>query len=392
MLPTIPNQEYLLRKERLQNMMQQNGLDLLITYSDDRFTYGQAYARWICNYIPQFESCLLMIPAHGDIVLATGAESEEYALTFAKNVLVRVADIFLHPDEEYPYTTVTPFAKVVREVEDMLGKEIKNIGVGGDEMIPHRLYAALLESFPGAKFVNAEPELMKLRAIKTPAEIQVIEYAYKIAQAGVKAAIETIDVGRTEREVAAAAEFAMRSMGSEGSGIMTMVASGIRHLKPILATTSTRKIEKGDLVCMTIAPRYEGYHGAIARPVVLGKPSDALQRALDLSMQAQLDTQAVLKPGTKGYEVDAATRRAINAAGMGQHFVYTGVHSVGVVEFEQPILTSALKDEVKENMVLSIDIPLYLNDDFGGFRIENGFLITADGNRPLNDLAVNYIK
>jgi len=77
-------------------------------------------------------------------------------------------------------------------------------------------------------------------------------------------------------------------------------------------------------------------------------------------------------------------------AGLGRHFVYTGIHSVGVVEFEPPIMTSDMQEEIRENMVLSIDIPLFLHDDFGGFRIENGFVITKEGNRALNDLQVNY--
>lgn len=392
MKPMIQDQEYVLRRERIQRMMCQNQLDLIVTYSNDCFTHGQAHARWICNYIPQFEPCIIIIPSQGDMVLVTGAESEEYAMTYAKNVLVRVADIFLHPHEEFPYTAVIPFSKIVHEMENMLDREALNIGIAGGDMIPHQLYDALKNGFPKARFSNIEPALMELRAIKTVDEIHVIEYAYQIAQAGMNAAIEMIDVGRTEREVAATAEYAMRSMGAEGFGIMTMVASGFRHLKPIIATTTNRKIEKDDLVCMTFAPRYEGYHGAIARPVVLGKPSDSLRRALDLSMQAQEETQAVLKPGTKGFEVDAATRRVINAAGLGQHFVYTGVHSVGVVEFEPPILSSTSQDEIQKNMVLSIDIPLFLNDDFGGFRLENGFLITAEGNCALNDLRVNCIK
>ena len=392
MKPVISEKEYSDRRKRIQDMMQMNGLDIVIAYSDDRFTYGQAHARWICNYIPQFESAFVIVPSKGPAIIATGAESEEYALTYAKGVEVRVVDIFLHPSEEYPYTTIMPFKKIVSELEDRIGKQIERVGIAGDEMIPHKLYDALRNGFETVVFADAEPMLMRLRSVKTTDEIAVIRYAYKIAQAGMNAAIEALEVGKTEREIAAIAEYKMRSMGSEGAGIMTMVASGKKHLKPILATTSQRVIEKNDMVCMTFAPRYEGYHGAIARPVVMGKPDAALQRAIDLSMQAQAETREVLRPGTLGCEVDAAARRTINAAGLGNHFVYTGVHSVGVVEFEWPIMTSLLKDPIRENMVLSIDIPLYLNDDFGGFRIENGFLITADGNTPLNDLSVIYTK
>lgn len=390
MKPVISLEEYGIRKSKIQKMLDLQGLDVLIAYSDDRFTFGQAHARWICDYVPQFEPAFIIVPRIGDIVIATGAESEDYVLLKARGAEVRVVDLFINPDEEFLFTTVVPFSSVISEIERSIDNKIHRVGIAGDEMIPHKLFDGMRKSLPDASIDNVEPDLMKLRAIKSPDEIRVIEYAYKIAQAGMNAALSELKPGKTEREIAAVAEFAMRSMGSEGMGIMTMVASGFDHTHPILATTTNRVIQKDDLVCMTFAPRYEGYHGAIARPAVLGKPSKSLQHALDASIAAQKDTQEVLRPGTRGFEVDAASRRAVNDAGLGKHFVYTGVHSVGVVEFEPPIMTSESMDEIQENMVLSIDIPLFLNHEFGGFRIENGFLITKDGNRALNDLTVDY--
>ncbi len=390
--PTISRETFVNRRNSIQTLLCSKEMDLLIAYADDRFTYGQAYARWICDYVPQFESALILVPAKGTTIIATGAESEEYARTYAKDAQPRIADIFLHPDEEYVYATVLPFEKIIGELEDHLDRKIRKIGIAGFDLIPYKLYQALLQSFPDTQFINIESDIMKLRAVKSPDEIRVIEYAYQIAQAGMNAALEALQPGKTEREIAARAEYAMRSMGSEGMGIMTMVASGFEHTRPILATTTNRVIEKGDLVCMTFAPRYEGYHGAIARPVVLGKPSVPLQKALDAAKRAQHEAQALLRPGVSGCEVDAVTRQILGEAGFGKNFAYSAVHSVGVVEFESPIMNSGMTETIQKDMVFSIDIPIFFNDDFGGFRIENGFLITEDGHRALNDLSVHDQK
>ncbi len=392
MKPRISKEAFAERKMKIQNLLCERGIDLLIAYSDDRFTYGQAYARWICDYLPQFESALLLVPVQGTTIIATGAESEEYVRTYAKEATPLVADIFLHPDEEYVYATVLPFQKIISKLEGELGRKITRVGMAGMDLIPYKLYQALLGCFPNVQFTNIESDLMRLRAVKTPEEIQVIEYAYQIAQAGMNAAIDQLEPGKTEREIAAVAEYAMRSMGSEGMGIMTMVASGYEHTRPILATTTNRILEKGDLVCMTFAPRYEGYHGAIARPIVLGEPSASLRKALDTVRHAQQAAQAALRPGVRGCELDAITRRIMEEAQYGANFAYTAIHSVGVVEFEPPILSSTMTEEIQENMVFSIDIPIFFNNDFGGFRFENGFLITEKGNRALNDLSIREYK
>ena len=63
----------------------------------------------------------------------------------------------------------------------------------------------------------------------------------------------------------------MRRAGAEGTGIDTIVASG-PNTRPILARSTFRRIGADDMVLLTVAPRYEGYHVAIGRPVLVGNP------------------------------------------------------------------------------------------------------------------------
>jgi Xaa-Pro aminopeptidase len=228
-----------------------------------------------------------------------------------------------------------------------------------------------------------------LRAVKTPAEQSVIRYAYQIAQAGMQAALDAIREGATERDVAAAAEFAMRSLGSEGMGIDTIVASG-PNTRPILARTRPRELRRDELILLTIAPRYEGYHAAIGRPLVIGQPPGDVRHAMKVAVAAQKAAMEAMRPGTPGSEVEGAARRVVEAAGLGEYFLYCGVHSVGVVEFEPPIFGPGNHDPLQTDMILSIDVPLF-HAPWGGLRYEDGYLITETGAEPLDDFLTGVL-
>jgi len=389
--PIIGKAEFAERRKKVQRMMREKNIDLIAAYSDDRFVTGQAYARWLVNYQPQFEPALVLVPQEGEIFIVTGAESDAFVLISSYCDQVRVTPEFVIPNEDYPAATVMPFLKVIGEMEDQMGRKIRRVGLAGEGQITLRLYQSLKDVFGGENLFDIESGLMKLRAIKSEDEIRVIKYAFSIADAGIRAAYDAIEEGRTEREVAAEAEYIMRKMGSEGTGVELMVSSGPKNTAPILSRTTFRKIQKNDLVSLTFAVRYEGYHGPVSRPVLLGKPDDEAKRAVEIAIAAQEETRELLRPGAVGCELDRASRRLVNKNGLGSHFVYTGVHSVGVVEFEPPILNGESREILKENMVFAIDIPLFYNK-WGGIRIENGYQIVKDGYRALNSLEVNYLK
>jgi Xaa-Pro aminopeptidase len=132
-----------------------------------------------------------------------------------------------------------------------------------------------------------------------------------------------------------------------------------------------------------VAPRYQGYHAAIGRVVLVGNPGPEVRRALDTAIRAQRAASQALRPGREGRQVEAVGRGIVADAGLGQYFLYSGLHSVGVIEFEPPIFGPSSPATLKENMVISIDIPMF-NTPWGGIRIEDGYAITATGSEPLN--------
>jgi Xaa-Pro aminopeptidase len=91
-----------------------------------------------------------------------------------------------------------------------------------------------------------------------------------------------------------------------------------------------------------------------------------------------------MRPGIEGRQVEAIGRKIVDGAGMGKFFLYSGVHSVGVIEFEPPIFGPSSRGMLAPNMVISVDIPLF-DAPWGGLRIEDGFLITHTGAERLNN-------
>lgn len=383
MKPTIPVTEYRQRWRKVQALMAERELDFLAAYADDRAVFGPAHARWLANFPVHFEPVCILLPRQGDPVLLCGPESDQYALLAGQISDVRVLREFTHPDEDYPYAKIQSLAEIMAETVDL--QAVRKVGLAGRGLMSADLVTAFKKALPEAEWLDVENALCNLRAQKSPAEIEVIRYAYQIAQVGLQAGVETIRPGVTEREVMAEIEAAMRRAGAEGTGIDTIVASG-PHTRPILARSTFRQIQTDELILLTVAPRYEGYHAAIGRPVLLGQPGAKIRRGLEAAAQAQEACYQALRPGREGREVEAIGRQIIEAAGLGPYFLYSGVHSVGVIEFEPPIFGPSSSAQLKENMIISIDIPLF-NTPWGGLRIEDGYLLTETGAERLHETA-----
>jgi Xaa-Pro aminopeptidase len=377
-MPVIPEEEFRRRWEAVQDLMERRDLDLILAYADDRATFGPAHARWLANFPVHFEPVCIVIPRRCDPVLLCGPESDQYALAAGRIPEVRILKEFTHPDEDYPFSYIGSLSEII---PDITPESPRKVGIAGSALMSGELLARFRETLD-VDWMDVENAVSGLRAVKSTAELEVMRCAYDIAELGIQAALATIREGVSEREVAAEAESAMRRAGAEGTGIDTIVASG-PNSRPILARSTLRKIRGDELVLVTVAPRYEGYHGAIGRPVCVGNPGAEITRAIDVACAAQEACYREMGPGVEGRQVEATGRRIVEHAGLGPYFLYSGVHSVGVIEFEPPICGPSSTAILSKDMVISVDIPLF-NTPWGGLRVEDGFVITASGAERLN--------
>lgn len=379
--PVIPVEEYKSRWEKVKEMMENKNLDIVIAYADDRATFGAAHSRWLADFPVHFEPVCIMFPGKSDPIMLVGPETEGYAKMKSRIKNIRVLKEFTHPDEDYPFSKIESLSEIISET--LCIDDVRRVGIAAKELMGANMYENLVKALPKAEWIDVEHDMCMLRAVKTSAEIEVIKYAYKIAEIGFNAAVEAVSEGITEREIAAAAEAAMRKAGSEGTGIDTIVASGKNSI-PILARTTFRKVEKDDLVLITVAPRYEGYHGAIGRPVIVGKPDMCIRKAVEAAVKAQQACYNRLETGIKGSIVEGVGRKIMDDAGLGKYFMYSGIHSIGVIEFEPPIFGPTSESYIKDNMTISVDIPLF-NAPFAGLRVEDGYVMKNGKPQRLNN-------
>ena len=372
--PVIPREEYPLRWQAVREFMREKGLDLIFAYADDHFTYGNAYSRYYADFPTAFEPVLIMFLQDRDPILLTGPETDGYAAEVGTIRDIRALYEFAHEDEDYPFSRMEYLRDVIA---NELGRAPGRVGITCPGLVGSNIYAAIEKACGGVALEDVDEALSNMRGIKSEAELKVIRYAYELARYGMQAAIDAIAPGVTEREMAAAAEFAMRSRGSDGTGIDMIIASGPNN-RHILARATNRRIEENDVVIVTVAPRYEGYHGAIGRTVFVGQPSEEYIALMKAQEKAQQVCASQFKPGNVGSEAEGMARAVMAEAGYDKNFLYSGIHSVGVIEFEPPILGPSSDTRFAENMVVSIDIPTF-ESPIGGARTEDGYIITADG-------------
>lgn len=371
--PTIPRDEYPRRWTRVQNMMRENKIDLLIAYSNDREVFGQAHARWLCDFPVHLEPICLIFAQTGKPIMATGPESTEFALNRSTIEKAFVLKEFVHPEEVYNLDNLHDLEGVVSMVTSIT--PASRIGIAGRHIMDIGTWEAI-QNFLGTKeWVNLEDELTMLRMVKSEAELEVMRYGYSIAQKAFEAAVDSITPGLTEMEVAAAVKSAMFTEGADGFGIEPMVGAG-PNAASVLCRSSRQRIGQKDIVRLAIITRYEGYCATIGRPVFVGEVDSAMKERFDAVCAARTACIEAAKAGVQGADIEGAGRRALKLAGF--DYTYSGVHSIGCQEFETPIFGPGVEGRVVENTMLSIEIPLF-HQTWGGLHLEDGIRILKNG-------------
>ena len=265
------------------------------------------------------------------------------------------------------------------KIVDKLADVIKSSGAGTVhfDSLSSQTYLELAKRLGierlGEKMV-ADPELvLALRGVKDEAELNYIRRAGELASLGVEAGVEAVKPWAKEYEVAAAAEYAMRAAGSEGTSFETIVASGPRSAYPH-GLASDRVIKGGDLVTIDLGATFGGYCSDLTRTVVAGEPSTEQLRILNLVAEAQRVAIQKIAGGIEARAVDAVAREVLAGGGCGGYFIHGLGHGVGLSVHESPVLSPGSGDVLREGNVVTAEPGVYIVG-FGGARIEDMVLV-----------------
>jgi Xaa-Pro aminopeptidase len=247
-----------------------------------------------------------------------------------------------------------------------------------------KLEAAVEEAGGAAELVAAPDLVERLRRCKDPAEQAAIAAASLLADDAYESVLEGGLIGRTERQVALAAEARMRELGAEPS-FATIVAAGENGALPH-AEPSEREIGEGELVVWDMGAKLDGYCSDCTRTFAAGEPAEQAREIYELVRRAQAAGLAAVGPGVRGHDADEAARAIIRDAGHGELFGHGLGHGVGLAVHEAPRLGPRSDDVLAAGDVVSVEPGVYLPGRFG-VRIEDLVVITADGHRNLSSLS-----
>lgn len=236
----------------------------------------------------------------------------------------------------------------------------------------------------GATLVPTRGLVATLREIKDKAEVRLIQAAIESAEQAFQAVLKGLSAETTEKQLADDLDYAMRRSGAVGSSFPSIVGVGPRAALPHGHPTD-RKLGDSPFVLIDWGARRHQYISDLTRVVATGTLSSKFRRIYDLVLAAQHAAIEAIRPGQLMSAVDAAARETIHRGGFGPRFNHGLGHGIGLEVHETVRLARGQDRELKAGMVVTVEPGIYL-PGWGGVRIEDDILVTADGCRRLSTL------
>ncbi len=253
-----------------------------------------------------------------------------------------------------------------------------------DDQMSVRLLEKLKEKLPdGVEMVAAAGRVEELRRVKDEGELAAIEEASNLADEVWRWSVERGLTGRSEREVARAAEARIREHGGDPS-FPAIVAAGPNGALPH-AEPGEREIGRGELVVFDMGAKLDGYCSDGTRTYATGDPGEEAIAVYEVVREAQAASLEAIRAGVKGEDVDKVARETIERAGHGERFGHGVGHGVGLEVHEGPRLSPRSGDVLAAGEVVTVEPGIYLPGKLG-VRIEDLVVVTEDGLRNLSSL------
>ncbi|NNE66816.1 MAG: M24 family metallopeptidase [Pyrinomonadaceae bacterium] len=169
----------------------------------------------------------------------------------------------------------------------------------------------LVKSIPERRLRNASPIFARMRLVKSPYEIKILQHSIDITTEALMRSMGMVSKANFEYEVQAELEFTFRRRNAEYWGFPSIVGCG-PNATTLHYIESQGGIRKDDLLLMDVGAEFDHYTADITRTFpVDGKFSKPQKEIYQIVYDAQEAAARTLKPGSTFGRASSAARNVI---------------------------------------------------------------------------------
>ncbi len=305
-------EEYKQRLLKVQKMMLDQGIELLISHDTNNINYLTGYDAWSFYYA---QCAIVHVNADQPICFVRDQDAGgAYLKTYLKkeNIIVYGED-YIHTWPKHPYDYLV---KIIKD------KKWDKLSIGL-EMDAHYFtafcYEKIKQGLPNAKIKDSERLVNWARLIKSDNEIKLMKRAAKISEIGMKTAYNVIKPGVRQcdavGEIQKALFFGTSEYGGEYSSIATLLPTG-KGTSASHLTATEEKFVNGEATIIELSGVYKRYHAPMARTVLLGKPDQIKIDTMKKTIEALNAGINATKPGNTANDVAQAFWKVLDKYGI----------------------------------------------------------------------------
>lgn len=260
----------------------------------------------------------------------------------------------------------------------------------------------LLAKYPAHSVAKSNPILQRLRSVKDPIELDLMQQACNITEKGFRRILNFIKPAVWEYEIEAELLHEFVRNRSKGFAYTPIIASG-NNANVLHYIENNQQCKAGDLILLDVAAEYATYKSDLTRTVpVSGKFSVRQKAVYNAVNEVKKEATKMLLPGTlwKEYHVEVGKLMTSELLKLGlldkadiqnedknwpaykKYFMHGTSHHIGLDTHDYGLL----HEPMQANNVFTVEPGIYIPKEGFGIRLEDDVVIQEKG-APFNLMA-----
>lgn len=331
-------------------------------------------------YVPNFGK-----ERHKWVKVVIGSESDPFASGLTEIIFLNEG---MHGYSYPPFFQEKNYTFLVRDLQRIIAEGLFVFAIqdaaNGGYFCQYNAWHGLqhvIHDLQGA-MINIAPEVYEMRRVKDEYEVQMLNTAITITCKAQHEAAKAIKPGIHEYEIQAKIEETFLQGNARYSSFPSIVATG-RNTTVLHYTENDQIVQDGDLVVVDIGAEFAGYAGDITRTYPASGSFSMRQKEIyQLVLDAQEYIAQTVRPGMflrnvekKELSMQYLTIKFFEKHGYAQYFPHNIGHYLGLDVHDVGTYQTGLQ----VGDVFTIEPGIYIPEEALGVRIEDNYVMCADG-------------